>query len=335
MSSYAVSIHRLAQADKLTIDTSAHVPPGVSQHEPLFLSLSDPSKLSNTAFITSRNNLRKVFMFLLPLVCPDVVTKVKSSSHSFQINAHVLPSGQILLDRIEPPTHATTFGGTPQHWHLAYHEVTTARVFKGSDRTPGCIRVVGYDWAGMGMVVRFDVDGFVPDEEDEVILEEEAQLEGAREGEKGEVGSVWSDLSLLVSDCTLDEDVEAAKGKVGRDQGEEGETKTKTSSGITVIRHPYPSPPHDTLISLKIRNLAHQDDPIEPLNLKTMNRAHDVYAQLVFARMETMFLAHHRNGDFFPVCGRFERVERNGRMWRGRRRRGLERLEGYWGGWRV
>jgi hypothetical protein len=105
---------------------------------------------------------------------------LKKSSETFQINAHLIPGTQVvLLDRVEDP--GQNKGRKPRDWHLAYHEATMARVFKGSDRTPGCIRAVKYDWAGLEVVCRFDVDGFTPEDGDEVILEEEDDIDDEAE----------------------------------------------------------------------------------------------------------------------------------------------------------
>jgi hypothetical protein len=243
-------------------------------------------------------------MFLLPHLAPRPLPRIDPKHEIFQINAHRLPgSNMILLDRVEEGAQARQ-PHAPKDWHLAYHEATTARIFKGSDRTPGCIRIIKYDWAGLGMVVRFDVDAFVPDEDDEVLLEED---------EHTQEDSIWDELGSLIADCgisdctTVDSDdwvsidstlAEAGSVKPGMPTSLSETTIQPTSTGIDIMRHPYNSPPHENLIAIKVRNECYRSTSGD--GVKSMNRAHDVYAQLLFARLPMLYLAKHNDGDFKP-----------------------------------
>jgi hypothetical protein len=166
----------------------------------------------------------------------------------------------------------------------------------------------------LGLVVRFDIDAFVPDEGDEVVLEQEGEGEGADEG-VSEGGSIWSDLSQLVSGS----DFEGATKSVKHSESE-NTTSTSgfginpTSTGIQIMGHPYPSPPHKNLISIKIRNIAYSGPPPPPgvAGMKWMNRSHDVYAQLLSARLPSMYLACHNNGTFLPGV---RKITTDGKDW--------------------
>lgn len=70
--------------------------------------------------------------------------------------------GMVILERYEPPNRARSCQ-PPNGYHQSYHEATTRKVLDGSDRTPGCNRVIKYTFGGMTMLVKFDTSAFIPD----------------------------------------------------------------------------------------------------------------------------------------------------------------------------
>jgi hypothetical protein len=81
---------------------------------------------------------------------------------SSENTGHEFRPGMVILERYEPPN-TTRTRHSPTGYHQSYHEATTRKVLDGSDRTPGCNRVIKYDFGGLSMMVKFDTSAFIPD----------------------------------------------------------------------------------------------------------------------------------------------------------------------------
>jgi hypothetical protein len=66
----------------------------------------------------------------------------------------------VILERFEPPQRQQRT--TPNGYRQSYQEATTRKVLDGSDRTPGCNRIIKYSFGGMKMLVKFDTPAFKP-----------------------------------------------------------------------------------------------------------------------------------------------------------------------------
>ena len=94
--------------------------------------------------MTSRNNLVKLFAIF-------------TSPEEFRIDCHLV-EGVVVLDRWDPPHELRE----PESWHLSYYELVTERSMRGADRTPGCHRVIRYTFGGLAILVKGDIDAYLP-----------------------------------------------------------------------------------------------------------------------------------------------------------------------------
>lgn len=119
--------------------------------DPVFHSLLNPRDLRDVKILTGRNNLKKLFCFCAP----------DSDRDAFRIDATVLPGTElVMLHQWDTPQASRP--REPSHHHLAFHEDNTLRIYRGSDRTPGCHRIVKYVYGGLTMMVVFDVGAALP-----------------------------------------------------------------------------------------------------------------------------------------------------------------------------
>lgn len=151
------SAHR--PADR-TSDAAALLPPNLSTMEPTFLALESPDLLAQVDLVTGRNSLRKLW---------SVFKRDTRGSRPFRIDVTHL-AGLVIFERYEP---AEKQEPRPSPgYHLSYHEATTRKILQGSDRTPGCIRIINYKFGGLDMLVKFDVSAYTLAEGEKVPAED-------------------------------------------------------------------------------------------------------------------------------------------------------------------
>lgn len=161
----------------------------------------------------------------------------------------------------------------PSSWHLSYHEAATRKLFLGANRTPGCQRLVTYRFGGLKMLVKCDVDAYLPVEVD-------------NQDDRMELDDEWP----TVTDTGYSTDTDSTVLSFGNLSLLS--RKPTTSSGITILPTNLIHPPQSSLINLKTRKL------VPSAHLHSINRFHDVWAQHVFTQIPNLHVAWHHLGDF-------------------------------------
>jgi hypothetical protein len=225
------------------------------------LSLESPSILAQIDLVTGRNNLRKLWSALNP--------EDNHYTQPFRIDIEFIPDpsglgGIVLLERWEPPQRRNTAHASPGY-HLAYHEATTKKVLIGSDRTPGCNRVISYTFGGVGMLVKYDISAYIPSHDDR----------------NRQVGEDWDQESLFMID---DRDTETTLSECM--EGLDFDDPVYNGQAIQV-RHTNLKPPHQgSLVSIKTKTHLHDFD--EDYH----------FSQMYFSQTSHIVYARHNGGNF-------------------------------------
>jgi hypothetical protein len=122
------------------------------------LSLTSPDVLHDVDLVTGRNNLRKLWSAL----------RENDNHHTspWRIDIEYIDCGDqtpdlVIMERFEPPQTLSS-RLTPSGYRQSYQEATTRAILPGSNRTPGCNRIITYDFGGMKLLVKFDTPAFRP-----------------------------------------------------------------------------------------------------------------------------------------------------------------------------
>jgi len=99
-------------------------------------------------FITDRNNLRKLLGW------------ARGSKKSFRIDLQLAGTSTVLMTRWEQQTTHWTTGSS----YGFNFETASTRAYQGLEHNSTHHRVIQYDMMGLGMVVRYEVDGCMPEE---------------------------------------------------------------------------------------------------------------------------------------------------------------------------
>lgn len=249
-------------------DAAALLPENLSTLEPTFLCLATPSALEDVDLVTGRNSLRKFWAALDP--------GYSDHSRPFRIDL-VTVGGLLLLDRFEPvDSHRSR---VPSGYHLAYHEAVTRPVLDGSDRTPGCIRVIKYSFGGLRMMVKFDVGAFLPScsgigDEHKESRTEQNEYDTVSRSTAGPI-----DRGTYVPDQDLN-------GVGDPMDGLDFDDPVYNGQSIAVCHTRLVPPPQARLVSIKTKSHHHPCD-----------RAH-YFPQMYFAQIARLHYARHAQGDF-------------------------------------
>lgn len=206
--------------------------------------------------VTGRYNLRKLWSALN--------SDYPGHSHPFRIDM-VSVGGLLLLDRFSH--HDDQDSHEPSGFHLSYHETTTQALLEGSDRTPGCIRVIKYKFGGLTMMVKFDVAAFIPPDD------------WSLSSENG--GSDASEIG--VTPYINDEDLDGVSTTM---DGLDFDDPVYNGHSIAVHHTRLLPPPQDSLLSIKTKYHIH------PIDLPYY------FPQVYFAQVPQLHYARHNHGDF-------------------------------------
>lgn len=217
--------------------------------------------MANIDLVTGRNNLRKLWSALNP--------EDNHHTRPFRIDIELSPDpsgkgGIVLLERWEPPQRRNCHRESPGY-HLAYHEASTKKVLVGSDRTPGCNRVISYSFGGLGMLVKYDISAYIPSADDENY----------------KVGNDWDQESLFMVD---DRDTETTLSECM--EGLDFDDPVYDGQAIQV-KHTNLIPPHQSsLVAIKTKTHLHDFD--EDYH----------FSQMYFSQTTHLIYARHKHGDF-------------------------------------
>ena len=232
---------------------------------------------------------------------------VTTGSVAFRIDARVVPNTSlVVLSRWEKPQRRA--GREPANWHLSFHEANTLCVHAGSDRTPGCHRVIKYAFGGLRLMVKSDVGAALPWDglhpvSDGCIMDARPV---ARLGHEAE--DIWG-AENEEDTMSIDTDVNTVETTQTHDPYSFSIHDLKTalpprtlSSGISIIPSPIPHPPQGHLISLKTREQP-SDSPY--LQLGKINHLPEVFAGLFFGQIHHLYLGVHLGGQFKETDQRY------------------------------
>jgi hypothetical protein len=192
----------------------------------------------------------------------------------FRIDLEYIPdpssphTGLVLLERWEPPQQRHKRQESPGY-HLAYHEAATKKVLVGSDRTPGCNRVIRYSFGGLGMLVKYDISAYIP-------------FEGDR---NREIGNDWDQESLFMVD---DRDTETTLSTTM--EGLDFDDPVYNGQAIKIKHTNLVNPPQSSLVAVKTKTHQHAFD--EDYH----------FPQMYFSQSPKVIYARHSHGDFSRVA---------------------------------
>lgn len=160
------------------------LPHNITLLEPISRALTSPSVLNDVSLTCNQNSLRKLYR-----LC-DANTQEFDKSRNFRIDAELV-GDTVLFYRWEHPKARVSEDPKPVSAQ-SYYRAATRRIITRGDDGAGCDRLVSYRFAGIKMLVRFDIDACLQtpdrmqaDDEDEDGLAEllaGTKLEG--EGQK-------------------------------------------------------------------------------------------------------------------------------------------------------
>ena len=269
------------------------------------MSLIGPEVLKGVQVITARNNLKKLLVSCSRNLQLSKSTRDprKRDEYLWRIEAWVVPgSDLVLLDRWEPPVRRRP--REANSFHLAYHEATTAKLQVGSDRTPGCQRLISYTFGGIKMIVKCDIDAALPWDVDQsdsgstTHTEEDAMSDISMTtvvpGE--EESSVFGHTESTLDGHTnqTDRSMITSLEVIARlsDSTLGGGIFHQTSTGIRVHHEPLFHPPHENLLSIKTRQWR------EGQSLQDVNHLDNIFANIFWAQVPTLMIGWHNQGDF-------------------------------------
>lgn len=283
--------------DKCT-DAAAILPPNLSTLEPAFRAITSPSVLANVHIASGRNSLRKLWS----------AVNLRYNDHltPFRIDLKVV-DGMIMLERYESPDKLDP--RPSQGYHLSYHETQTRKVMEGSDRTPGCIRIIKYSFGELKMMVKYDVGAYIPHDNDH-DSEDHRSVKGQRSGSgsEGEVESLVEARTIARQDpigtkTTLvrhqphqtrstasvinHESIDGLSSLAEEMEGLEFDDPVYNGQSIAITYYPHHTPPPQTsLVSINTKIHHHRCD------------LEYYFPQHYFAQVPTLHYARHRGGDF-------------------------------------
>jgi len=169
----------------------------------------------------------------------------------------------VVLERHEPPNKARS-RQPPNGYHQSYHEATTRKVLDGSDRTPGCNRVIKYNFGGMTMLVKFDTSAFIPDKPN------------------------WTEYESGVTDL-FDNATDNGQASTVMD-GLDFDDPVYNGQAIKIRHTNLTPPPQGTCVSIKTK---HHLDGFD---------AEYHFPQMYFSQTPNVIYARHQAGNFkFPI----------------------------------
>ena len=249
----------------------------------------------------------------------------------WRIEAALIPGTNVVLfDRWEPPPRRRP--RQPQTHHLAYHEAVTAKLQIGSDRTPGCHRLISYTFGGIKMIVKCDVDAALPweglnqsevgsssiesdtDTEDNSDAKSDITMATATSecrrdidddadiSEKSDIESQGSDRTIIAGiggsrfSIMSQADSETASMcstfDVASSTEADSPIRHKTSSGIKIHLETITHPPHENLVSIKTRRYR------KGQSLSDIDHLDSVFQNIYWAQIPNLIIAWNTDGDF-------------------------------------
>ncbi|KZT12263.1 uncharacterized protein LAESUDRAFT_809076 [Laetiporus sulphureus 93-53] len=224
-------------------------------------------------FITDRNGLRKLLRW---------INDTDGSAKEFRIDTQLAGTRTVLLNRWEKRTREA---GNPQWttYGFSFERASTNKV-KGCERGTGHHRVVKYDFDGLTLVVRFEVDAFIATSPSRGVVSSSSNIDSLSDMLSG----------LNVATATSDSMVDS----------------TASTAELDVIRTGS-EVPHSSLIEMTTRSRR---------NAENYDWG-DAYPQLYLSQTRNHYLAVHNRGEFETITKRavddaemkrFDRSAQNG-----------------------
>ena len=198
--------------------------------------------------ITDRNSLRKIY----GLYTPDAIYGKKP----FRIDAQKI-GNVVIFSRWEDPE-ATRPKAPHPFCFSKSHELAT--VEQQLERAVSCHRLVRYEFGGIAMMVRFELDAV-------------SEAAPSSHSSKADNGRVDSSAEAMQKNTVISTLLPLSK-------------YTEIKAGIIIHRTPYPSPPLSTFIEKKTRSAKGELDYV------------DIYGQLIFSQTPHLYVARHTRGYF-------------------------------------
>jgi hypothetical protein len=226
------------------------IPSGISRFDPIFYALDSPTDLLGVQVVTDRNCLRKIYSIFNP-------TTAVYAPKPFRMDAQKV-GNVIMFTRNEAAD--KRYAEKPHPFcYSKSHELATMR--SQLKDTTSCHRLIRYEFGGIDMIVRFELDAV-------------AQAGAVPEIKSG--STTFKSLEDAISGMTLgnnDRQIQLPK-------------HFESKAGIKVYRIPYPPAPLSSFIEKKTRTAKGQLDYI------------DIYGQLVFSLTPHLYVARHNRGNF-------------------------------------
>lgn len=178
-------------------------------------------------FVTDRNGLRKLLRW------------IHADRKEFRIDTQLVGRRTVLLSRWEKRTQEMVAG--PYLQFGTSFENETTRKAPGCEKSTGHHRIVKYDFGGLIMVVRFEVDACLPTECDTSSTAPSSDVDGLTDMFSGmDVGSLVQPVFIDSEASTTELDVISAGQQIPQDAIIEMSTRWKAGAGQFNWKESYP-----------------------------------------------------------------------------------------------